>query len=823
MFVSLFIIILNKNKIMKHRIIILLALISLTGRSFAQKATIMGKVFDRNDQAVVGANVVLKGTVRGVQTNDKGEYVIKGLEKGKYVIQVSFIGFKNKSIEVDMAGNQTLNLDFKLDDDGLWLNEVAFLASRGIRGNEHLPEVGDFSINAGKKNELIKLDNINANLAMNNSRQIFGRTPGISVWENDGSGIQLGVASRGLSPNRSWEFNVRMNGYDITPDPMGYPEAYFTPPMEVVDRIEIVRGASSLQFGSQFGGLMNFIVRKPDISTRLTFESQNTVGSNGLFSTFNYIGGTEGRLSYSAYYQKRRGDGWRNNGQFNTDHAHLELSYAVSKKFKIGTEITYMTAESQQPGGLTDAQFKQDARQSLRSRNWFSTPWLVPSVNAEYVFNENTKLSWKAFGTIAERNSIGFVRAITENDNFGNRQVDRDLYTTYGSELRLLSDYQLFGIKNTIAAGLRYFNGHIDRKQQGVGNAGSEMNFDLSAGIYPRDLDFSNINTAAFMENIFRINDKFLITAGVRLENISSTMEGRFSMVNGQPNNLAPINRKRTFLLFGAGAEYHVSPTTEFYTNISQAYRPVMISDLTPPATTDVIDQNLGDARGYNFDFGYRGKVGNYLNFDIDYFRLNYDNRIGTITQFDANAQAYQYRTNLGQSVSKGFEAYLEFDPVAAIFKSSKVGYLSLFASLAHINATYTDFKTTSLQNGQIVEGNLAGKRVENAPRNINRFGATYSLNTFSVTWQLSSIGEAFADASNKMTPNAAATTGLIPAYQVQDLSASFKFLKNYNLKAGVNNLTDERYFTRRAGGYPGPGLMPADGRIFYISAGLKF
>ncbi len=808
---------------MKHRIIILLALISLTGRSFAQKATIMGKVFDRNDQAVVGANVVLKGTVRGVQTNDKGEYVIKGLEKGKYVIQVSFIGFKNKSIEVDMAGNQTLNLDFKLDDDGLWLNEVAFLASRGIRGNEHLPEVGDFSINAGKKNELIKLDNINANLAMNNSRQIFGRTPGISVWENDGSGIQLGVASRGLSPNRSWEFNVRMNGYDITPDPMGYPEAYFTPPMEVVDRIEIVRGASSLQFGSQFGGLMNFIVRKPDISTRLTFESQNTVGSNGLFSTFNYIGGTEGRLSYSAYYQKRRGDGWRNNGQFNTDHAHLELSYAVSKKFKIGTEITYMTAESQQPGGLTDAQFKQDARQSLRSRNWFSTPWLVPSVNAEYVFNENTKLSWKAFGTIAERNSIGFVRAITENDNFGNRQVDRDLYTTYGSELRLLSDYQLFGIKNTIAAGLRYFNGHIDRKQQGVGNAGSEMNFDLSAGIYPRDLDFSNINTAAFMENIFRINDKFLITAGVRLENISSTMEGRFSMVNGQPNNLAPINRKRTFLLFGAGAEYHVSPTTEFYTNISQAYRPVMISDLTPPATTDVIDQNLGDARGYNFDFGYRGKVGNYLNFDIDYFRLNYDNRIGTITQFDANAQAYQYRTNLGQSVSKGFEAYLEFDPVAAIFKSSKVGYLSLFASLAHINATYTDFKTTSLQNGQIVEGNLAGKRVENAPRNINRFGATYSLNTFSVTWQLSSIGEAFADASNKMTPNAAATTGLIPAYQVQDLSASFKFLKNYNLKAGVNNLTDERYFTRRAGGYPGPGLMPADGRIFYISAGLKF
>lgn len=808
---------------MRNYILILLAFNLFIGQLFAQKAVLSGRVLDRNENAVVGANVVLKGTVRAVQTNSKGEFVIKGLEKGKYLVQTSFVGFKIKSLEIELSDKQILNVDLKLDEEGIWLNEVSFISSKGIKGNEHLPEVGDFSINAGKKNELIKLDNINANLAMNNSRQIFGRTPGISIWENDGSGIQLGVASRGLSPNRSWEFNVRMNGYDITPDPMGYPEAYFSPPMEVVDRIEIVRGASSLQYGPQFGGLMNFVLRKPDISTRLTFESQNTVGCNGLFSTFNYVGGTEGRFSYTAYYQKRRGEGWRDHGLFNTDHAHLELSYALSKKFKIGTEITYMTAESQQPGGLTDAQFNQDARQSKRSRNWFSTPWLVPSFNAEYVFNEKSKLSWKAFGTIAERNSVGFVKAITENDSFGNRQVDRDFYTTYGSELRLLSDYQLFGLKNTLAAGLRYFNGHIDRKQQGLGDAGTEMNFDLSAGIYPRDLDFSNINKAAFVEHIFRLNDKFLLTAGIRLENVSSTMEGRFSVVNDQPNNLSPITRKRSFLLFGAGAEYHINTSSEFYANISQAYRPVLISDLTPPATTDVIDQDLQDARGYNIDFGYRGKLGNFLNFDVDYFHLNYDNRIGTITQLNANAQSYQYRTNLGQSVSKGFEAYIEFDPIAAIFKSSRLGYLSLFASLAHIDATYTDFETATLKNGQLVQGNLAGNRVENAPRRINRFGATYSLNTFSITWQMSRIGDAFADASNTLTPNAAATTGLIPGYHVQDLSASIKFLKQYNLKAGINNLSDERYFTRRAGGYPGPGIMPADGRVFYFSAGLKF
>ncbi len=791
--------------------------------AFGQKAAINGKVIDGAKQAIVGASVTLKGTVRGVQSNTTGEYIIKGLKAGNYTVVVSSVGLKSKELSFILQENEVKSLDFELEDETYTLKDIQVVASRGVRGNEYLGEVDGYSINATKKNEVIKLDNINANLVMNNSRQIFSRTPGISVWENDGSGIQLGVASRGLSPNRSWEFNVRMNGYDITPDPMGYPEAYYTPPMEVVDRIEIVRGASSLQYGPQFGGLMNFVLRKPDISTRITVESQNTTGSNGLFSTFNYIGGTEGRLSYTAYYQKRFGNGWRDNSYYNTDHAHAELSYAITNKFKIGAEATYMTYKSQQAGGLTDAQFAQDARQSVRSRNWFSTPWLVPSLSAEYVFSEKTKVSWKAFGVIAERSSVGNVAAITTVDNLtSNRQVDRDYYNNYGSELRFITDYKFFGLTNTLATGLRYYNGNIDRKQQGKGTTSQDMEFGIE-GEYPRDLDFNNINKAAYFENIFRVSKKFLVTAGARIENISSTMQGRFSLSNGVANNLTPTTRNRSFLLFGGGAEYHLTEQTEFYSNISQAYRPVLISDLTPPATTDVIDENLQDARGYNFDFGYRGKVANYLNFDVDYFYVNYNNRIGTITQTNTANQRYQFRTNLGRSVSQGFEGYIEFDPVTAFFKKSKIGYVSVFASIAYIDATYRDFKTTSVVNGQIVEGNLSGKRVENAPRKINRFGVTYTKKGFSITWQMSDIGKAYADASNTEVANAAATTGVIPAYTVQDLSASFKFLKHYNVKAGINNLTDERYFTRRAGGYPGPGILPADGRTFYVSAGFKF
>ncbi|MEX0599665.1 MAG: hypothetical protein WD205_03410 [Rhodothermales bacterium] len=52
------------------------------------------------------------------------------------------------------------------------------------------------------------------------------------------------------------------------------------------------------------------------------------------------------------------------------------------------------------------------------------------------------------------------------------------------------------------------------------------------------------------------------------------------------------------------------------------------------------------------------------------------------------------------------------------------------------------------------------------------------------------------------------------------DLSASYAF-DRYRVDIGVNNLTDHHYFTRRATGYPGPGIIPADGRSVYVTVGI--
>ena len=120
-------------------------------------------------------------------------------------------------------------------------------------------------------------------------------------------------------------------------------------------------------------------------------------------------------------------------------------------------------------------------------------------------------------------------------------------------------------------------------------------------------------------------------------------------------------------------------------------------------------------------------------------------------------------------------------------------------------------------------EKSIEDKWVENAPKFIHRFGSTYYYKGFSATFQISSVGDVFTDAVNSELPNSSGTTGKLSGYQVMDASCSYHFLERYNVKAGVNNIANEKYATRRAGGYPGPGILPGNGRTAFVSIGASF
>jgi len=682
----------------------------------------------------------------------------------------------------------------------------------------NLPAIDGVRIYGGKKSAYISPEKLNIDLSSNNSRQLFGRVPGIMVWESDGSGIQTGIATRGLSPNRSWEFNMRQNGYDISSDVFGYPEAYYTPPADAVAKIEILRGASSLQYGPQFGGMINYVFDTAPTSNGSKTKIRQTFGSYGLFNNFISTGVRKNKFSFYSFYHRRSADGWRQNSIYSTQTGFISMGYDFNEKVKLKAEYTHSDMMSQQPGGLTDAQFQSNPQQSLRARNWLSIPWNILNVQLDVNVSEKFQLEIKTFGLLATRSSVGFLDPITVADvidtnsnQYAHRRVDSDKYQNIGTEWRAKYEFELFGNKQTLAFGARAYQAKTFRHQKGNGSSGSDFDTTLDNLGYKVNYVFGTKNYALFAEQALYLGKKFLVVPGIRYEQITATGSGT---VNYDAGTIPQQERTVSKVLAGIGAEYHLNENNEIYANASQAFRPMTFSELTPAATTDVIDPNLKDSESLNIDLGVRGAWKNFIHYDVGVYQMTIQDRIGNYTQ-----NSIRYVTNIGASLSKGVEIYVEGN-VLNKFQDGKFGSLQPFASIAYNEATYTSWNDPTIVAGS--SSDRTNKTVENAPRRIQRFGLTYKLKGFTATYQLNKVSEAFAEALNKVTPSPDAKEGLIPAYQVSDLSFGYSGKEKYTLQVGVNNLFNESYFTRRAGGYPGPGLLPANGRTFFFTFGIN-
>ena len=684
---------------------------------------------------------------------------------------------------------------------------------------KYLGDVVGVNIYSGKKTNVISLDPSRANLAQNVTRTAFAKIPGLTMWEMDGSGLQTNVGSRGTDSHRSIEMNMRQNGYNINSDMFGYPEDHYTPPLQAIQQVQLVRGSAALQFGSQFGGMMNYVMKEGDSTKPFAIESEQTTGSNNFFNSYNAIGGTEGKLNYYAYYDYRRGDGWRPNASFNYHAYYVNLHYHFNAKASLAFQFSRMDYVQQIAGGLTDAQFNQNSKQSFRGRNWFNPEINIPSLLFKYNLSANTHLEITSNALFGQRNSVQYIAspviADTLNTALGTynpRQLDRDYYSGFTTEARLLHKYKLGAIQSIFTSGVRFSMETTKRKQKGGGTTGS--NFDLSlVKPYGIDLRFSTNNYAIFAENIFKLTDHFSVIPGMRYEIINTTLSGK--MTNATVD--VAYKGNRNFPLFGTGLQYQLNKYSQLYGNISQAYRPFLYANVTPADRVDIVDPNLKDSKGYDIDLGYRGHYQDVLNFDINTFYLFYGNKVGLLTAQKPNGSKYLLTTNIGDAVTKGAEVYVELSLLKTIIKRHTLNDIRIFNSLSYNHARYTSAQLN--KSGTNI--NVTGNNVENVPDWMNKTGLTLQHNHLTTTFQYSYTSRSFNDAFNTIaSPDG--ITGLIPAYHVWDWSINWIFAKGLHVSGGVNNFTNEKYFNRRITFYPGPGILPADGRTFYISLGVK-
>ncbi|MDP4636775.1 MAG: TonB-dependent receptor [Crocinitomicaceae bacterium] len=689
----------------------------------------------------------------------------------------------------------------------------------------------NMKIVSGKKMEIISLNALQLDLSTNNYRQLFKRTPGIYVSEHDASGLQTSISTRGLSANRSWEFNMRQNGYDIAADPSGYPESYYTPTLDAVSKVEVHRGSSALQYGTQFGGMINYQFKDKLTDQPFSLENSQTIGSFGLFNSFTAIGGNVKKWSYYGFVHHRNADGFRQNSQYSTANYFGKVSYQL-KKGKVSAEYSNSGYVSQQAGGIFDTLLHSNPDTSFRARNWFQVKWNTLSIQGDYSFNEHSKIQFYTAFTFSDRNSVGFTKSLTVmdtiNSNLGSynpRQVDIDHYLTQSSEVRYLKQYKLGQQLQTWTLGARFCNSEIQRLQQGIGNTSSNLDLsvtpDNSGYLFQKDLVLGTQNVALFSEHLFKVGKRLSFTPGFRSEYLLNQLSGRS---NNFTSGIMEIQEKKRFILLGGlSTQFQLYEKQRMkwslYANATQNYRPVMYSELLPSSTTEVVDQAMEDVTGFTSEIGTKGVFMDRkgpITFDINTFYLRYNGKIGTYLVNNA-----PFKTNIGDVVSKGMEAYVEWSFFNPFFKNSaKSELLSIYVSGTIQDATYVTWNNPQI--AQDPTHSIEGKKVEYAPSQILRAGINYDYKGFSFNYQYSYTGSVFTDAVNTVLANATAAVGQLSAYDIHDVSVGYKLNKNYQVKIGANNLLNETYATRRSGGYPGPGLLPSQGRSIYGTMIIK-
>lgn len=804
----------------KHLILFIITLFYTV--CFSQNKGVISGIIKTKGKSIEDKKTIAVSSINRIFYSDKkGNYTTDSIPYGDYIITFYTLGFTANKIAITIQQPSTkINTTLKelsFDLEGV---EVNGNQKNGVGATKRMRPIEGVLISQGKKNEVIDIEETGGNKAVNQGRQIYAQIPGLNIWESDGAGIQLGIGGRGLNPSRTSNYNTRQNGYDISADALGYPETYYTPPTEAVKKIQLIRGAAALQFGTQFGGLLNFVLKTGNEEKKLDASLRQTVGSFGLSNTFLELGGSTKKWNYYSYGQYKTGNDFRPNSEFDVYAAGINAQYQFNEKTSANIEFTKMNYLSHQPGGLTDLQFKTTPDSSYRTRNWFKVDWNLAAFQFDHEFNSTSRINSRFFGLIANRKALGVLDQINRVDPLQERDYILGEFMNFGNETRFLKTYSVKDKIWAFVTGFRYYKGY-NHSVQGLADSTDQPNFQYNNPNYVEgsDYEFPSQNISAFIEHIFALTDQFSITPGVRFESINTNASGWYrNTVTDLAGNVVFDEKitdtqanNRSFFIGGLGLNYKANDTLEIYANASQNYRSINFTDMQIQNPNFRIDPNLEDEKGYNFDFGVRGLIGNKVNYDVSLFLLSYDNRIGTAIKTDSVLyNVYQYRTNISKSVTKGIEGMVAIDWWKLLINDTSKLSVRTFVNTAFTDAKYVNSLEPAFNN----------KKVELVPEFTFKTGLRIGHGDFSTQFQYSYTSEHFSDATNTLQ-QANAVNGLIPAYSIIDWSIKYKW-KNLQLETGINNLSNSIYFTRRATAYPGPGIIPSAPRNYFLTLQIK-
>lgn len=669
-------------------------------------------------------------------------------------------------------------------EESEFLAPIQLTATKEDSFSQYWEENKEAKIFSGKKNTITSLKDI-PQLQTNSYRQATSQTPGLLVSEVPNESLAA-ITYRGLGdPHESFNVLLLQDGLPVASDMYGYPAHYYSPALPMMDKFQFIRGGAGLQYGPQPGGVVNYLSTPLKKGQKLAGKVGLTYGSYNLLSTNNNVYGSKGDNSYAIEYFRRQGDGpQRENSDFAADYLQIRNNtYKGKNTYRV--VFNGYNSDHGNPGGFSKKvgtnlnKYGDDQGKATKEHDRLKVSRAQLALGLDRRIDDSSEIHFTLWASAYRRYSKsqkgGGFGSFPTGPSADTNDIVTQNYYGHNAEARYLKNYDL----HTFTAGFLYYNLASPIVTE-LGKSAS-----ANHGVTQTRLDRATHTNSLFMENRFSFG-KFMITPGVRVENIRQTIDERKKTVAGDLRNQ---DRTVTQPLFGLGMSYHLDDDQQLYANASEAYKPITYSEAVPAINNATVSKNIDPSKIYNYEFGYRGQK-DRINWDVSAFFIRYENKFGLVgTNFQ----------NTGASTHKGFDVATEVKVRPTI---------SLYGNFELLDAKYT-------------WGPQKGNTPQYAPKTMTRAGVIYNKeNQFKAALMGVMVGKHYGNDNNGNGTTAGSKNDfVIPSYTVFDLSADWTFYQNWIASAAVNNLLDKDYYSR----VRTDGIAWALGRNFYAGVSYKF
>lgn len=760
------------------RLLSTLCLITLSIITFAQNeneaGSIKGIVTTNENKPAVSASVRLKDAKKATLTNNEGTFILENIQPGNYTLEISSIGFQPLEKEIIVVAGSNTNVALQLAEMQTQLSEVIVSAGRTRETIDEVPS----SVT------IVGLKTLEQNIAITTN---LG-----DILENRVAGL---APSTGLSSNfgqtlRGRSLLIMVDGVpQSTPLRNGAMDLRALDPA-VIERIEVVKGATAIYGNGAAGGLINYITR--NAKTTKAINSQTSVGITGsLVKRANSMGS---RLSQMLYGSKGK------------------LSYVVSGVYEQTGEQkdangdvlppVYGLGETDSYNGFGKIGYDFNSNHKVQATyNYFSSRQTTNylTVNGDYKNGKKTtaKLGESKGVPQGVRGNHNLAVQFSGNTGIANTRYDADLYYQSVDNIFFYSEVFVDGGVSRI---LSKKNGArlVLNTPLLLNNVGAAFTYGLDA---QRDVtsqplvdgrmwvpEMDMLNLAPFVQTKFTFFDKLVLKSGVRYEKVDIGVDDYATLptkntatgVVTPSMNVKGGNLEYNAFVSNVGLRYNLIKYFSPYVSFSQGFS---VSDiglvLRSARVNDIAKINTEAVIVNNYEAGFVSKI-NKLRFE---------------------ATGYISKSSLGANSVYQNGVFVVVRTPERIYGYELAADMQVLKKLqAGLTYSYVEGKLDADNDGKYDGGKdeyLPGQRI--APPKITGYADYAAIpGKLNVLLQYTGImrRDRFAkNSSGSYDPYKAP----VKAYNLFNTLIGYNFNGSTSLNLGIENILNEDYFTARS------------------------